>query len=75
MVAAGGSHTVGLKNDGTVVAVGPNWPGQCNVRSWTGIAQTSAGGWHTVGLENDGTVVAAGWNNSGQCNVGDWMLS
>ena len=34
MVAAGGSHTVGLKSDGTVVAVGDNGEGQCEVNGW-----------------------------------------
>ena len=34
MVAAGWVHTVGLKSDGTVVAVGDNRYGQCNVGGW-----------------------------------------
>jgi len=34
MVAAGYSHTVGLKSDGTVVAVGRESAGQCNVDGW-----------------------------------------
>ena len=29
-VAAGGYHTIGLKSDGTVVAVGNNFYSQCN---------------------------------------------
>jgi hypothetical protein len=33
-VAAGHSHTVGLKSDGTVVAVGYNGAGQCNLFDW-----------------------------------------
>ena len=34
-VAAGGYHTVGLKSDGTVVAVGgDNLSGQCNTADW-----------------------------------------
>jgi hypothetical protein len=33
-VAAGSDHTVGLKFDGTVVAVGENVFGQCNVFDW-----------------------------------------
>ena len=36
-IAAGGSHTVGLKADGTVVAVGWNKFGQCEVSGWTDI--------------------------------------
>jgi hypothetical protein len=34
MVAAGSIHTVGLKADGTMVAVGHNSSGQCNVDGW-----------------------------------------
>lgn len=34
MVAAGGAHTVGLKTDGTVVAVGYNDGGQCDISDW-----------------------------------------
>ena len=33
-VAAGGLHTVGVRSDGTVVAVGRNYYSQCDVRSW-----------------------------------------
>ena len=27
-------HILGLKKDGTVVAVGSNWDGKCNVGRW-----------------------------------------
>ena len=33
-VAAGSRHTVGLKADGTVVAVGENEDGECEVGGW-----------------------------------------
>jgi len=36
-IAAGRRHTVGLKADGTVMAVGNNKYGQCNVGDWCGI--------------------------------------
>lgn len=36
-IAAGRGHTVGLKLDGTVVAVGDNTYGQCDVGSWRNI--------------------------------------
>lgn len=36
-IAAGRRHTVGLKSDGTVVAVGNNEYGQCDVCGWRGI--------------------------------------
>jgi hypothetical protein len=65
-------HTVGLKSDGTVVAVGYNGDGQCNVGGWTDIIKVAACGGHTVGLKSDGTVVAVGSNGDGQCDVGGW---
>lgn len=71
-IAAGTDHTVGLKLDGTVVAVGRNDYGQCNVSGWTDIVAIAAGGMHTVGLRSDGTVVAVGDNENGQCNVSEW---
>ena len=75
-VAAGGCHeyeyTVGVKSDGTVVAVGFNDDGQCDVDGWTDIVQVAAGDEHTVGLKSDGTVVAVGRNDVGQCNVARW---
>jgi hypothetical protein len=72
MVTAGNWHTVGLSGDGTVVAVGRNIEGQCDVSAWTNITQVAAGYSHTVGLESDGTVVATGYNGYGQCDVGNW---
>jgi alpha-tubulin suppressor-like RCC1 family protein len=71
-VAAGEYDTVGLKSDGTVVAVVSQNSGQCDVGGWTDIVQVAAGMYHTVGLNADGTVVAVGSNYCGQCNVSDW---
>ena len=71
-VGAGASHTVGLKADGTVVAVGYNWYGQCDVSGWADIVAISAGDYHTVGLKADGTVVAVGGNDYGRCDVSGW---
>ncbi len=65
-------HTIGLKKDGTVVAVGNNYSGQCNVDKWTNIVSVSASMNHTVGLKKDGTVLAVGTNYLGQCNVESW---
>jgi len=74
-VAAGTYHTVGLKSDGTVVAVGFNDYGQLDVGSWTGITRVAAGvAAHTVGLKSDGTVVAVGNNGNGQCDTFNWDL-
>ena len=75
-VAAGDACTVGLKSNGTVVAVGSNQFGQLNIGNWTGIVQVDAGnhqGWeHTVGLNSDGTTVCVGLGGNGQCDVGSW---
>jgi hypothetical protein len=71
-VAAGFSHTVGLRDNRTVVATGRNIEGQCNVLGWTDISMVFAGDWHTVGLKDDGHVVATGKNDEGQCDVGGW---
>ena len=75
-IAAGDTHTVGLRRDGTVVAVGWNGRGQCDVSGWRDIVAVAAGDFvfdgHTVGLRRDGTVVAVGWNYYGQCNVSGW---
>lgn len=71
-IVAGNYHTVGLKKDGTVVAVGSNSDGECDVSGWTDIVAVSAGSYHTVGLKTDGTVVAVGYNGSGRCNVTEW---
>ena len=74
-VSAGSNHTVGLKSDGTVVAVGSSNFGQCAVSGWTDIVAVSAGDRHTVGLKSDGTVVATKYTGKyfdGRCDVGDW---
>ena len=71
-LAAGYDYTVGLKSDGTVVAVGDNDFGQCKVGGWTDIVAVSAGRYHTVGLKADGTVVAVGDSFGGLCNVSRW---
>ena len=71
-VAAAWHHTVGLRSDRTVVAVGENRWEQCDVGGWTDIIQVAAGGDHTVAVKSDGTVAAAGRNEYGCCNVGNW---
>lgn len=72
-IAAGGYHTVGLKSNGTVAAVGDNDDGQRDVSGWRDIVAVSAGQYHTVGLESDGTVVAVGDDGQGRCDISDWV--
>ena len=72
MVAAGGCHTVLLRNDGHAVAFGWNEYGKCNVpRLNQGITytQVSAGGQHTVLLRSDGQAVAFGCGACGRCSI------
>lgn len=70
--ACGDMHSVGLKEDGTVVACGRDYYGQVSHTStWTDIIQVDAGISFTAGLKADGTVVAVGENTDGQCSTGD----
>ena len=72
-VAAGeNGNTLGLKSDGTVVAVGPNSEGELDVSLWADIIQIATRGPLSVGLKSDGTVVAVGNNDHGQLNVSSW---
>jgi hypothetical protein len=66
------SHIVGLKADGTVVAVGKNDYGQCNTSNWCDIIAVSAGYGETVGLKANGTIVAVGISDEKQCKISDW---
>ena len=73
-LSAGLWHTVALKSDGTVTAVGNNKHGQCEVFTWDwrDTVAVSAGFFHTIGMKADGTVIATGENDDGQCDVFDW---
>jgi alpha-tubulin suppressor-like RCC1 family protein len=81
-VSAGGTHSLGLRPDGTVWAWGGNSSGQLgndsNTDSWT-LAQVplpgaavavSAGGSHSLAIEQGGTVWAWGSNADGQLGNG-----
>jgi alpha-tubulin suppressor-like RCC1 family protein len=82
-VAGGGTHSIGLKSDGTVWTWGYNLYGQLglgytnsfentpvNVPSLSGIIRIAAGNTHTTVLKNDGTVWSFGRNLSGQLGDG-----
>jgi len=71
-ISVGGYHTVGLKTDGTVIAVGKNDDGQCDTSSWRNIVAIAAESYHTVGLKADDTVVVVGKNGDGQCDTSSW---
>eukprot|EP00931_Biecheleriopsis_adriatica_P092822 TRINITY_DN6659_c0_g1_i2.p1 TRINITY_DN6659_c0_g1~~TRINITY_DN6659_c0_g1_i2.p1 ORF type:complete len:271 (+),score=32.87 TRINITY_DN6659_c0_g1_i2:60-815(+) len=66
MVAAGDSHSLLLRSDGTAVACGDNGQGQCDLpalEEGTTYTQVAAGGSHSLLLRSDGTAVACGGHN------------
>jgi len=67
-----GSSIFGIQADNTVVALGNNDEGQCNVSNWADIVTISVDYGLTVGLKANGKVVAVGRNDYGQCNVSKW---
>lgn len=71
-VAAGYEHSVWLRANGTVVAMGGNDWGQCNVSDWADIVHIGAGYPVTLGIRPDRTVIAAGANVVGECEVSGW---
>ena len=71
-VACGHAHTVALRSDGRVYAVGANPDGRCDTRKWRDIRYVTCGVNHTVAIRADGTCVATGDNRYGQCDVASW---
>ncbi|MGN1411791.1 MAG: RCC1 domain-containing protein [Oscillospiraceae bacterium] len=68
------SHTVALKNDGTVIATGSNIYHQCDVQDWTDIVSISASDNYTIGLKENHTIEVTNyvksWNNF---NLSEWI--
>ena len=62
----------GIKKDRTVVAVGANDVGQCDVADWTDVVELAVNDRHVLGLRSDGTVIATGENMQGGCNTAVW---
>lgn len=74
----GKGHTVGIKQDGTLVAVGDNSYGQCDFsdkEKWSDIIKVATGDWYTVGLKSDGTVVMTGQNFENCYYIDEKILS
>lgn len=83
-ISAGGYCTLGLKTDGTVVAVGDSYYSQDYMSYWTDSVAISTRNGHIMGLKADGTVVTTeaheGANrfanpkipDYGQSDVSDW---
>ena len=70
-IAAGASHSVAVKEDGSVVAWGNNEYGQTTVppEADSGVIAVAAGTYHTLALKIDGTVVAWGTSDFGHENT------
>jgi Regulator of chromosome condensation (RCC1) repeat/F5/8 type C domain len=83
-IAVGGSHSLALKSDGTVVGWGNNQNGQVTGTANTispytsvanpvtlveGVTAIAAGGAHSLALKSDRTVVGWGQNNFGQTTI------
>ena len=60
-VAAGQGHTVGLKYDGTVVALGSNTYGQCNLFDWN-LGEAAPQHSFTVATSTAGSQIANEYN-------------
>ncbi len=80
-IAAGGWHSLALRDDGTVLAWGANFDGQASVpESLTNAVVIAAGDYHNLALGADGKVVAWGADDYGQSTVPDdlgevWSLA
>ena len=73
-IAVGDDHTVGLKKDGTVVAVGVNYDDRCETGTRSKVIELATGGYYSVALKEDGTLYGTGASDDGQLNVGGWKL-
>ena len=77
---AGGSHSLVIKNDGTLWAMGNNNGGQLGIGNFnqqlspalvaSNVVAAAAGGSHSLFLQNDGTLRGMGNNFSGQLGAG-----
>jgi hypothetical protein len=69
-VGAGWWHSVYVRSNGMISAVGRNLSGECNVPPPNeGFVAVDCGDVHSVALKANGTLACWGWNGPGQCNV------
>ena len=67
-VAAGGGHSLAVREDGSVLGWGLNDSGQTIAPTLTNAIAVAAGNKHSLALRDNGTVVAWGRNTEGQTN-------
>ena len=67
-LSSAASHSLGLREDGTVVGWGSNSAGACDAPTGKFVA-VSAGWSYSLGLREDGTVVGWGSNSAGVCDA------
>jgi hypothetical protein len=79
-VAAGDVHSLFVKNDGTLWAMGGNNNGQLGRPSYYGappvnvvsnVVAVTGGGYHSLFVKSDGTLWATGDNSHGQLGIGN----
>ena len=69
-LAAGGSHNLALRSDGTVAAWGYNYYGQTTLPyGLINVVALAASKFHSLALRSDGTVAAWGYNYYGQTTL------
>ena len=71
-VSAGWRSSVGLRADGTCIAVGRGTVGNGELFRWKNLRAVCCGTFHILGLKSDGTAVAYGVGGDGQCEVSEW---
>lgn len=72
VVRCHGDVTLGIKNDGGVLAAGSNNFGQCRTGYWHDVLDVKTSGRHTAALLSNGRVEAVGCGERGECNTSEW---
>ena len=71
-ISLGRNHAAVIQEDGTVVAIGKNDKGQCNVSGWTDMVQIICEDDTTYGLSKSGYVYVTGDSFRGQTKARNW---